>query len=357
MQPTPQEPQKYTDHPAGLSAEDIEYAGHPEDKPIPIVVEDTATPQAVPKKAFSPDKAKKVLIIVIASVVLLTIVGTLLAVMMQPKKAVKQTKTATKEEKLEPILASDTVRRINLYFKGTAASATTPTTPIKSEGYNYYSVITDTAVMSSVSKAVKPAEASTESQLIDTMLTYQKFTKRELSDGKGDNNYLADYIRPDVTCQSTILKTLVTVGGVQKVDPQANQTVEVKCIDNTKYAELSAVQKPFYDTFSAQSAVTGLTAMIGMPNITPSSVANYNRGELRYGSVANDRLLTSGDVALYYQMPNQLWKFFKSKQNQLFDCKLYSNDDLKSAYANQPCLNTTKTPAFNDTVKPPKVKK
>lgn len=353
-QPSTTEPQTYADHPGGLSATDIEYAGHPEDQPAPPPVISPEAPAAPPKKVMNPEKFKKVLIISVAvGLLLLLVFGILLVILLQPKRVAKPKADTKKEVKLEPILASDTVERINRYYQGSGPASTTPTTPIRSEGFAFYSVITDTALMSSTSKSVKPADSETELGLLETMLNYQQFTKRIVKDGLHESNYLADFVRPDVTCQTAINKVMIMVDGKQKVDPEANQQVEVKCIDNKKYVELSEVQKPFFEAFSKQPASTGQSAMIGMPNIWPSDGRGYNRGELRYGTVDADKLVTNGDIAMFYQLPSKVWRFFMSKQHELFDCKVYNTSDLRLAYLNQTCINNNKKPPRLEPVKPP----
>lgn len=72
------------------------------------------------------------------------------------------------------------------------------------------------------------------------------------------------------------------------------------------------------------------------PVFKNSKIAGYRTAEV---SMGNDM---SGFMALFYQTPDQSWHFFTGTQS-VMSCSKYNTQDLKKAYAGDPCFLNSST--------------
>lgn len=317
-------PTNYTEHPAGLSALEIENGGIKQ----PKITAASSSPSFVqPKK----HKTKVIIgfIVGVVGVILLGSVATAL-VMLRPKpKTAPQMELQAQTVKTDPATAADTIMRLQLYMNGTVGSASTAITrPVKAEGAGYYTVMAVASNVQNAAVTAPPAEIESKHAAAVKVFSYLGYVKSTPQANIPATDNQIDYVRPDVICQLT---THVPADGGN------SRTLEAKCQDIGAYTELSKKQRPFYDAFTKVSASSGQVGFIGEPIITPSASAGYILAKLAYGTVANDQLLTTGDFALYYQTPDQLWHYFKTQQTSEITCDEYKTDELKFAYATYPC--------------------
>ena len=302
----------------------------PQQPQQPIVAGDYTHPILdKPKRVYHP----KVTIIALSAVVTLALIGVGLAIYfalqpVQPGQTNKNGSTNNGTTKTPTLTAAQEIERLKVYFKGTDKARTSLTTPIRTEGNNFYTVIPDASQVTSIAGELEPAKVADHLTAMHKVLDYDKFTRKILQDGVGTNNYLADYIHADVICQLSATK---------QTDPKANQFVEAKCLNLQQYVDYATVQRTFYNVYPAGDASSVPIVFTGKPQIKASVTAGYQFTELPVSTVIDQQATSSGTLAMFYKTPDNIWHHFKDRAQRLVECEQYNTDPLRYAYAGQPC--------------------
>ncbi len=303
---------------------------------------------------YQPKKVK----IALAATVGVVLVGIIIAVIIaiQPilPKPVVQKPAPKVEEPVTTLTAAQVIEHLRVYYKGTTTARSSLSTAVQTSGNVFYTVVPDTPEVTPTSIA-GDVEADLVQENITAMeksLDYDKFTKHQLQDGIGINNYLADFIRNDVICQ------------IQSYKPNTPSTptfLEVKCLNMSTYDSYAKAQKPFYeaDVSLANSSIP--TSFIGKASLEASANAGFTLAEISLGPVSERQprgtgvLLNQNSRSMYYQGADQVWRFFTTRVQDAstLACQLYeNNDNLRLAYTNKPCYNLAQKRA--ETVQPRK---
>ncbi len=291
-------------------------------------------PLNVPKKSH-----KKRNIIIAAIILVLLAAGTVAAIMMfsTPKKDTTK-KSAT--ETIKPLDdAQGMITKINAALTDNSKDtyqnpqisfmSPTSTSPAVSPSYqvkdaNYY-VVTSQAYGLNIQKTV---DTNSETG-VDTVFTqgivdqvtaafasnhYNKTT--ELASG-------AEYQSDTVIC---------TVSGTDSIP------IYVTCANKNAYAKVGADVKPFVTAYRASNPNDTSEDIFSAPTIKSSSVDGYQTATVGISS----RQSVGSAAALFYHKGTDTWKFFKTTQ-AISSCSEYNTDDLKAAFADQPCVSDSKT--------------
>lgn len=342
MNPDQKTPQTDTSSPQGSA---------PQQTQLPNVqpeVHDYAHPIVdPPKKTYHP---KRLLVILVAVVVLsLIAVATMLAVALMPaNKSTKNTSTGTPSKSVEqtPKTAAEVIEHVRVYFKGKEKATTSINLPINAPNETFYTVIPDTKPLVSIAGPITPDKSDAQLSSITKAMDYEEFTKRVETDGANNTDYLANYQRSDVICQ---------VGVTKPADTKKPHWFEVRCLDMSQYSEYAKTQEQFASLYTPASAGSALVGFVGKPVVKNSKTAGYHTLELPASTVIDQKFTAIGNLAMFYQTPDKLWRYFQDRSNSLLvECEKYNTENLRFAYADQPCrrASTGKT----DTVIAPKQK-
>lgn len=280
----------------------------------------------------------KVAIVAGVFLAVLAVGGILAATLTSTKKPVEQSAVDQEDKEevkapLQPLTAEKAFSHLQAYFKGDAPARTSLSTPIKTEDHGFYTVVTDPAevVNTSAGGEVPAHEGDRYLEAARKSLAADEFTERILTDGTGGTNFLADYLRPDVTCQLLLVKPQ---------DPQADQYFEMKCLDQKQYEELARLQQPFFFAYSSAQAVSAESALMGKATVTSSNTAGYQLAEMTVNTVYEGYRVEPGVVAKYYAGADNIWKFFTDASGVL-PCALYNKDSaFRRAYEGLKCTTS-----------------
>jgi len=127
-----------------------------------------------------------------------------------------------------------------------------------------------------------------------------------------------------------------TICGVSNNRPDSDSSqmkeVYLTCAPTASYTETAKVQKPFYDAYRAAHP-DRTTQGLAYPRIIESRTKGYKIAEAGIYSESQP----AGAMGLFYQTPDQKWRFFAGTQ-QALPCSDYSTPDLKKAYLGESCM-------------------
>ncbi len=288
-----------------------------------------------PQHTYNPKRMIIILSVVVAAS-LLAVAAMLVVALMPPQQPHKPTtQTTTKTTPVESTLtAKQTIEHIKVYFKGTATAKSPITTPVIAPGKSFYTVIPDIAPLASVAGEVIPDTSDAQLASIVKSLDYDKFTKRVFSDGTKQTNYLADFTRDDVVCQTAVTKSS---------DVKASHWFEVRCLDMSQYAEYAGAQQPLVSLYTPTTSTATKYGFIGKPAVTASKSAGYNFTEITSSTVIDQRMSAVNSKSMFYQTPDGLWHYFRDHTDGIYvECEQYNTPVLKYAYYGQPCRSLAK---------------
>jgi len=293
----------------------------------------------------APKKSHKKRNIIIAVIVfLLLTAGTMAAIMVfsTPKKDTSKKSVAESTKPLDD--AQGMITKINAALTDSSKDtyqnpqinfmSPTSTSPAVSPSYqvkdtNYY-VVTSQAYGLNIQKTVD-TNSETGVDTIFTQGIVDQVTAAFVSNHYNKTTELAS----GVEYQSDAV--ICTVSGTDSIP------IYVTCANKNAYAKVSGDIKPFVTAYHASNSNTTSEDIFSAPTIKSSSVDGYQTATVGVSS----RQSVGSAAALFYRKGTDIWKFFKTTQ-AVASCSEYNTDDLKAAFADQPCVSDSKT---NTTVK------
>lgn len=198
--------------------------------------------------------------------------------------------------------------------------------PIKVAGYDHYTMVkaSDAAATTVAGNESSVALATAGKNLKDI-----GFSEEVELTGADNTSYMASYASPDTICRIS--------GNGTDNNPAGEYQVVVGCADMTDVSTTAKAQRPFADLVPTTSDDTSSTiGFVGTPEPKDSRTDGYQTAELNGGGVVDGRAGAGGAMYLFYRLPDGTWKFFTGAQNVL-SCDRYNTDDLRKAYAGEPC--------------------
>lgn len=282
-----------------------------------------------PKKTYHPKRMTLILSIIVAMCVLAVGVMVWYAFIVQSVKPADDATKKSSSVTTDTLTAKKTIENVNVYFKGAEKAKTAIDRPVKAPGKNFYTVIPDVEPLTSLAGPIPADKSAKQIESIERSLDYDKFDRAVFSDGKGQNRYLADFVRTDVICQLDVTKP---------ADPKAEHWFEVRCLDMSQYSDYANAQQTFANLYSPLTASTAQYGFVGKPAPRDGGTASYHLLEIPVSSVINDRLTANGHLALFYQTPDGLWFYFRDRdQGVVVECDHYTTDAQKYAYNGSDC--------------------
>jgi len=110
--------------------------------------------------------------------------------------------------------------------------------------------------------------------------------------------------------------------------------IYVICANKNAYTKVSSDAKPLVAAYRGSNAGDTSGSVFSAPIIKSSSVDGYQTANINIWS----RQSAGGAVLVFYRKNNSDWKFFTITQNEL-SCSKYNTDDLKAAFADEPCMS------------------
>lgn len=290
-----------------------------------------------PKHVYHPKR----MMVILGSVVLvsLLVVGLLVLYAIRPEK-LAQTADETEDEKIEelkPLTASDTLKLVQTHLTAPAAAKQPITLPVIAPKKKFYTVIPEDTPVEGTVAAVAPGDITKTHKAVLKVFTDNKFVtseRRALDDPAG---YLAYFIRDDVICQTTVTPA---------VTEAAPRNLQVDCTNMAQYTEYADAQQPLVSLYTPSASASTYVAFTGKPVVKPSQTAGYNLVEIPVSTVIDQKLTSTGTLALFYQSPDSLWHYFIDRDGGLMvDCSKYKETAILYAYAGQTCsiTNSSKT--------------
>jgi len=308
-----------------LNDNDIQYAGHPEQapRPDPLVPEPQRRPPRDPFRKFR-------LIMIGAGVAAVLVIVVAIVVMTLARSSTVKTdeKKKTDETKVAHLTAAETIKHVNVYFKGKEKAKSSITTPVRVKGRKFYTVVPDLDQVQSLAGYVPKDKSTSQRESIEKNMDYDGFTRKVFSEGSRAN-YLADFTRDDVTCQlSTDISQRDKLG----------DWMEIRCLDTKVYAEYAEAQQPVVSVYTPAVSAAGQYGFIGKPAPFKGALKGYQLLEIPVSTVLYQRMTAPDNLGLFYQTPDGLWHYFQDRnRNILVACTLYNNRELRMAYADQKC--------------------
>ena len=332
------------------SDNDIQNAGQPpEPKPLaptPVAHDYLHPIQDKPKHAYHPKR----MMIVLSSIVAVSLIAVaiMLIYALSPTQQNKKTNGSDQSNKSAPqkdtLTAKQTVKNVAIYFKGQEKPKSPISRPVMAPGKAFYTVIPDVPPLVGIAGPVSADKSDMQLESILKAMDYDKFAKKVREDGANNTNYLADLTRDDVICQVQVIK--------QK-DVNAEHWTELRCLDMGTYAEYAETQQPLATLYTPLTASSVQYGFVGKPMTKPSQTDGYTHAELPVSTVIDNTMTSSNRLALFYQSPDKLWRYFTDRDSNLtVECEQYDTPNLKTAYANETCRRV-KTGA-SETIIPPK---
>ena len=300
--------------------------------------------QSKPGKKAGSISPVKVAIVAGVFLAVLAVGGILAATLLSTKKPSEQAvvdEESKDDEKApsQPLTAEKAFGHLQAYFKGDGPARTSLSTPVVTKGHRFYTVVTDPAevINTSAGGDIPAIEGEKHLEAARKSLDADEFTERIITDGTGGTNFLADYLRPDVTCQVLLVKPQ---------DPSADQYFETKCLDQKQYEELARLQQPFFFAYSSAQAVSAESALMGKAIVTPSKTAGYQLAEMPVNIVYESYRVEPGVIAKYYAGSDNIWKFFTDVGGVL-PCATYNKDRVfRQAYEGTKCTTSNNREGF-----------
>ena len=308
-----------------LNDNDIQYAGHPEQAPRP----DPIAPAPHYKPPRDPFRTFRIVMIIAGIVAVLALV-VVVSVMMFARSSTSETTKEKKPDdtKVAHLTAAETIKHVNVYFKGKEKAKSSITTPVRSKGRKFYTVVPDLDQVVSLAGYVDKDKATAQRESIEKSMDYDGFTRKVFSEGE-KTNYLADFTREDVTCQ---LSTDISQRG------KLGDWMEIRCLDAKVYAEYAEAQQPVASVYTPLTSAAGQYGFIGKPAPTKGALAGYQLLEIPVSTVLYQRMTAPDNLGLFYQTPDRLWHYFQDRnRGVLVVCTLYNTSELHMAYADQKC--------------------
>ena len=312
----------------------------------PIQKHDYAQPIAdAPKKAYHPRRFMVALgvFVTICLLAVTAMVAMALLPMQQSKKS-ETANNAASQAVEKTVSAKQAIAHVKEYFKADGAAKSGISLPVRATGKDFYTVIPDAASLQSVAGEVMFDKIDAQLASVIHSLEGDGFTLLASGYEPERLNYLGSFTHKETFCQVEV---------VRPADTKANQWLEVRCADMATYDEYAKAQEPLARLYTPLSATSVLYGFVGKPTATASKTGGYYLTELPVSIVLDNTMISTGNAALFYQTPNQIWRYFKDRDaDTAFDCGDYNTDDLRYAYAGTPCRNSGKS--IPPTVQPPK---
>ena len=298
-----------------------------------------------PKKTYHPKRFMIALSIFVA--VCLLAVAAMVAIALLPMQQTMKTQTinnTTSQTAEKAVSAKQAIAHVKEYFKADGAAKSGISLPVRATGKDFYTVIPDAASLQSVAGEVMFDKIDAQLASVIHSLEGDGFTLLASGYEPERLNYLGSFTHKETFCQVEV---------VRPADTKANQWLEVRCADMATYDEYAKAQEPLARLYTPLSATSVLYGFVGKPTATASKTGGYYLTELPVSIVLDNTMISTGNAALFYQTPNQIWRYFKDRDaDTAFDCGDYNTDDLRYAYAGTPCRNSGKS--IPPTVQPPK---
>lgn len=320
----------------------------PESSPVaqntPAPVPQTPQPQFDPPIATpsfnKPKKSHKKRNIIIAVVILLLLVGGTIAAVMAfstPKKDTTQKSAAQDTKPLDD--AQGMITKINAAltdntksnYQNPQISFMSPTTASPAVSPSYQVKDTDYYVVVSQAYGLniqKTVDTNSETG-VDTVFTQGIVDQVTAIFASSHYNKTTD-LASGVEYQSDAV--ICTVSGTDSIP------IYVTCANKNTYAKASGDVKPFVAAYRASNSSSTSEDIFSAPTIKSSSVNGYQTATVGVSS----RQSVGSAAALFYRKSTDTWKFFKATQ-AISSCSEYNTDDLKAAFADEPCVSDTNT--------------
>jgi len=328
---------------SGAPIETAAPATSPVAQSTPPPVSQTPQPQFDPPIATplnAPKKSHKIRNIIIAIVVLLLLAGGAVAAVMAfstPKKdpakkaAIQDTKPLDDAQGMVTKINAALMDSTKTTYQNPQISFTSPTStpPATSPAFQVGDAGYYTMMNQAYGLTIQKTVATNSETGVDTVFTqgiidevtatftssqYHKTT--DLTSG-------AEYQSDTVIC---------TVSGADSIP------IYVTCANKNAYTKVSSDLKPFVTVYHAGNSDDTSESVFSAPNIKSSSVDSYQTATVSISS----RQGVGGAALLFYRKGSENWKFFKATQDEL-SCSEYNTDDLKAAFADEPCVSDTNT--------------
>ena len=233
-------------------------------------------------------------------------------------------KNTSKSPEAEISSPANLLSQLQTSVKGGETSSEERAPDYMVKGYDFYAIarVEDTA--SIIYKKPK-SELKATAESIASYLASQGFQK-SAQQVKDPYYPLVKYENDTVFCGINYYEDTV----------ESLHELYVACAQKESYVATAKLQKPFYDSYRADSIYSkDLTddSRLGYPKVANSQTAGYKTAEAAIYTEANP----TGAVGLFYQTPDGNWHFFRGTQIQL-GCSEYSTPDVKKAYAGTKCL-------------------
>ena len=162
-----------------LNDNDIQYAGHPEQapRPDPLVPEPQRRPPRDPFRKFR-------LIMIGAGVAAVLVIVVAIVVMTLARSSTVKTdeKKKTDETKVAHLTAAETIKHVNVYFKGKEKAKSSITTPVRVKGRKFYTVVPDLDQVQSLAGYVPKDKSTSQRESIEKNMDYDGFTRKVFSE-------------------------------------------------------------------------------------------------------------------------------------------------------------------------------
>lgn len=291
-----------------------------------------------PKKTYHP---KRMIIVLSVAVGLsLLIVALLVLYAIRPAKITahqEETTQSDQQSNVAVLTASDTLKLVQKHLSDPVTAKRAITLPVIAPKKKFYTVIPEDTPVEGTSAPVRPGDVTKVSAAILKEFETKKFTKIERQGMDSVTGYFAYFTRDDVLCQMSIAPA------VTEAEPQV---LEVDCTDIAHYSEYADAQQPLVSLYTPAATASTYLGFTGKPNVKPSQTADYSLVEIPVSTVIDQKLTSTGTVALFYQSPDKLWHYFIDRDTGvLVDCSKYRTPELLSAYAGTTCSvsNSSKT--------------
>lgn len=129
-----------------------------------------------------------------------------------------------------------------------------------------------------------------------------------------------------------------------KIEKKNDYGLSMWCGDTELYTQKAKELKPFYDAYVAKQGKPddGTTLSLFPPTIKQSQTVGYQVADMALGMSNPFNSAIAVHRAIFYQGPDQVWKFYKNTQNSL-NCDEFKNEELQKAFAGYECYTNGKS--------------
>jgi len=129
-----------------------------------------------------------------------------------------------------------------------------------------------------------------------------------------------------------------------KIEKKNDYDLSMWCGDTELYTQKAKKLKPFYDAYVAKQGKPddGTTLSLFPPTIKQSQTVGYQVADMALGMSNPFNSAIAVHRAIFYQGPDQVWKFYKNTQNSL-NCDEFKNEELQKAFAGYECYTNGKS--------------